>query len=83
MTNVVSLRMAPEKVAAIDRQAADAGLDRTKYLLRLVEEDLSRARKSKTRRRFASLHLLGKFRSEGSSNRAVRAALKARSEENR
>ena len=75
MTHVVSLRMPLRKVAAIDRKAADSGLDRTKYILRLVDQDLSRpAQKSK--RRFASRHLLGKFRSQGSSNAQVRAALK-------
>jgi hypothetical protein len=67
--------MPPEKVAAIDRRAADSGLDLTKYLLRLVDQDLARpARRSK--RRFASVHLLGRFRSRGSSNAQVRAALR-------
>ena len=71
--------MPPKKVAAIDRRAADSGLDRTKYLLRLVDQDLARpARRSK--RRFASLHLLGRFRSRGSSNAQVRAALRAQGE---
>lgn len=82
MTHVVSLRMPPEKVAAIDRRATDLGLDRTNYLLRLVDQELARpARRSK--RRFASLHLLGRFRSRGSSNAAVRGALKAQGEEDR
>ena len=82
MTHVVSLRMPPEKVAAIDRRANDSGLDRTKYLLRLVDEDLARrARKSK--RRFASVHLLGRFRSRGSSNLQVRAAVKVQGEKDR
>jgi hypothetical protein len=71
--------MPPEKVAAIDRRAADSGMDRTQYLRRLVDQDLARpARRS--RRRFASVHLLGRFHSRGSSNARVRAALKARSE---
>lgn len=83
MTQVVSLRVPQDKVAAIDRQAADAGLDRTKYLLRLVDEDLARSRNPRTRKRFASVHLLGKFKSKGSSNTAIRAALKVRSEEDR
>jgi hypothetical protein len=47
--------MPSEKVAAIDRRAADSGLDRTK-------------------------HLLGRFRSRGSSNAQVRAALCAQGE---
>lgn len=36
MTEAVSLRMPSSKLAAVDRRAADSGLDRSKYLLRLV-----------------------------------------------
>jgi hypothetical protein len=82
MTQVVSVRMASKKVAAIDRRAANSGVDRTKYLLRLVDADLARAT-AKSKRRFASRHLLGKFHSKGSTNAAVRAALKSQSEEDR
>ena len=82
MTEVVSLRMPTDKVAAIDRRAADSGLDRSKYLLRLVEEDLARPT-PKSKRRFASAHLLGKFRSHGSSNAAVKAVVKAHVEKDR
>ena len=74
--------MPSKKVAAIDRRAADSGLDRTKYLLRLVEQDLGRP-PSKSKRRFASSHLLGKFRSKGSSNAQIRAAIKAQVEKDR
>ena len=70
------------KVAAIDRRATDSGLDRTKYILRLVEKDLAQPM-PKSKRRFASAHLLGKFQSKGSSNAQVRAALKAQCEEDR
>ena len=70
------------KVAALDRRAADAGLDRTGYLLRLVEQDLSKP-VAKGRRRFASSHLLGKFVSQGSTNAAARAALKAHAQNDR
>jgi hypothetical protein len=74
--------MPPDKVAEIDQRAADSGLDRTKYLLRLVDADLAHpARRSK--RRFVSLHLLGRFASRGSSNAQVRAALKAQGEKDR
>lgn len=82
MTNVISLRIRPEKVAAIDRRAADSGLNRTTYILRLVEADLARPIRT-SKRRFASGHLLGKFESRGSTNRQVRAALKALHEKNR
>jgi hypothetical protein len=82
MTQVISLRMPPKKVAAIDRRAVDSGLDRTKYILALVDRDLAQT-PPKSKRRFASVHLLGKFRSQGSTNAQVRAALKAHSEEDR
>jgi hypothetical protein len=82
MTYVVSLRMPPKKVAAIDRRATDSGLGRTKYLLRLVDQDLARTSR-RSKRRFASLHLLGRFASRGSSNAQARAALKAQGEEDR
>ncbi len=71
-----------KKIAAVDRRAAQSGLDRTGYLLRLVEQDLSKPA-PKGRRRFASSHLLGKFVSQGSTNAAVRAALKAHAQEDR
>ena len=74
--------MPSKKVAAIDRKASDSGVDRTKYLLRLVDEDLARET-SKPKRRFASAHLLGKFHSSGSTNVAVRAALKSQGEKDR
>ena len=82
MTKVVSLRVPSDKVAAIDRRAADSGMDRTKYLLGLVEKDLARPA-AETKRRFASMHLLGRFQSKGSTNAQVRAALKAHSAEDR
>jgi hypothetical protein len=74
--------MPPDKVAAIDRRAADSGSDRTGYLLRLVDQDLA-CIAPKSKRRFASLHLLGRYHSQGSSNIQVRAALKAQSEKDR
>ncbi len=80
MTQVVSFRMPLRKLAAVDRRAADAGLDRTRYILRLVEQDLTRATPMGGRR-FASAHLLGKFQSSGSTNAAVRAALARRAHE--
>ncbi len=82
MTHVVSLRMPPKKVAAVDQRAADSGLDRTKYILRLVDQDLAKPA-PKSKRRFASIHLLGNFKSQGSSNAQIRAALKAHREQDR
>jgi hypothetical protein len=82
MTKVISVRMPSEKAAAIDRRAADSGLDRSKYLVRLVDLDLARPA-PKSKRRFASVRLLGKFHSSGSSNAAIRAAMKAHFEKDR
>jgi hypothetical protein len=82
MTQVISVRLPSEKVAAIDRRATESGLNRTKYLMLLVDEDLAQRRRQ-AKRRFASTHLLGRFQSKGSSNSAVRSALKTRSEEDR
>ncbi|HZR16958.1 MAG TPA: hypothetical protein VFE51_06490 [Verrucomicrobiae bacterium] len=82
MTQVISVRIPAQKVAAIDRRAADEGLDRTKYLLKLVEQDLAQ-RNRRLKRRFASSHLLGKFHSRGSSNAEIRRALKSRCDEDR
>jgi hypothetical protein len=74
--------MPTDKVAAIDRRATDSGLDRTKYLLRLVDQNLAQPA-PKSKRRFASLHLLGRFRSQGGSNAQVRAALKVQGDKDR
>ena len=82
MTEVISLRLPSSKLAEIDRRASDSGLNRSKYLMQVLEENLAK-RPPKAKRRFASKHLLGKFSSEGSSNAKVRAALKARSEKDR
>jgi hypothetical protein len=82
MTQVVSVRMPASKLDALDRRAADSGLDRSKYLLKLVDQDLS-ARAPKTKRRFASARLLGKYRAAGSTNEAVRNALKRHAKKDR
>jgi hypothetical protein len=83
MTRIVSLRIPVRKLAEVDRRAADAGLDRTGYLLRLLETD-SASKPSGRRRSFKSKHLLGRFKSSGSSNEKVRAAMKkAAHEKNR
>jgi hypothetical protein len=70
-------------LAEVDRRAADAGLDRTGYLLRLLENGAAQP-PGRQRRAFKSKHLLGRFKSLGSSNDKVRAALKkAAHEKNR
>jgi hypothetical protein len=83
MTRIVSLRIPVRKLAEVDRRAADAGLDRTGYLLRLLETGIARV-PAQRRRQFKSKHLLGRFKSSGSSNDKVRAAMKnAADEKNR
>ena len=75
MTRVVSIRIPVRKLAEVDRRAAAAGLRRTGYLLRLLEEDIAPATPVKGRS-FKSKHLLGRFKSAGSTNAKVRSALK-------
>jgi metal-responsive CopG/Arc/MetJ family transcriptional regulator len=82
MTEVISIRMPPETLAELDRRAADSGVDRSKYLMRLVTEDIQEPA-PKMKRKFASAHLIGKFQSSGSSNAQVRSALRAQSEKDR
>jgi hypothetical protein len=83
MTRIVSLRIPVRKLAEVDRRAADAGLDRTSYLLRLIETGPTQ-KLTRKRRPFKSKHLLGRFKSSGSSNSKVRAAMKsAANEKNR
>jgi hypothetical protein len=75
--------MSPTKLAAVDRRAADAGLDRTNYLLRLVDDALAKKKAPMPKRRFNSMHLLGKFHSSGSTNTNVRVAVKPSGEQDR
>jgi hypothetical protein len=83
MTRVISIRVPIRKLAEMDRRAAASGLGRTGYLLRLLDQDTSQAGPAKPRA-FKSKHLLGRFKSSGSTNAKVRAALKkAAHEKNR
>ena len=83
MTRIISVRIPVRKLAEMDRRAASAGLDRTGYLLRLLEIDTEQAPQAK-RRAFKSKHLLGHFKSLGSTNPKARAALRnAADEKNR
>ena len=58
MTKPFSLRARPSLIAAIDARAAELGQDRSKYILSLIEEDLTR-RSTPSRHRFASADLIG------------------------
>lgn len=83
MTRIISVRIPVRKLAEMDRRAANEGLDRTGYLLRLLERDTGQKTPAKGRR-FKSRHLLGRFKSAGSTNAKIRVALKnAADEKNR
>jgi len=58
MTKPFSLRARPSLIAAIDARAAQLGQDRTKYILSLVENDLT-PKKPGRRHKFASPDLIG------------------------
>ena len=60
MTRPFPLRARPSLIAAIDARAARLGQDRTKYILTLVERDLSEEKKPR-RQKFASYNLIGAF----------------------
>jgi hypothetical protein len=79
MTRPFSLRARPSVIAAIDARAAKLGQDRTKYILTLVERDLSE-KKSPSRRRFASEDLLGSIKTgiKSGDNATVRRLARQR-----
>ena len=61
MTRPISLRARPSVIAAIDARAAKLGQDRTKYILTLVERDIT-GEKASRKHRFASGDLIGSMR---------------------
>ena len=58
MTKPLSLRAQPALIAAIGARATQLGLNRSKHILPLVEQYLSRE-KARRRHRFASRDLIG------------------------
>jgi hypothetical protein len=90
MTRPFSLRARPSLIAAIDARAAQLGQDRTKYILSLVEHDLTEKDKTPARRhKFASADLIGSVSTgiKSGDNATVRAVitqrLKERAQKNR
>jgi hypothetical protein len=61
MTKPFSLRAKPSLISAMDARAAQLGQDRTKYILTLVERDLSEGKKPR-KHKFASFDLMGAFK---------------------
>lgn len=88
MTRPFSLRARPSLIAAIDARAARLGQDRTKYILTLVERDLSEEKKPR-RHKFASYNLIGAFSTgtgpatNENTRRIIAQRLKERREKNR
>ena len=88
MTKPISLRARPSVIAAIDARAARLGQDRTKYILSLVEQDLTEEKKTPRRYKFASHDLIrcvsignGPATNEN-TRRIIRQRLKERREKN-
>lgn len=88
MTRPFSLRARPSLLAAIDARAARLGQDRTKYILSLVEQDLTEDKKPRPHK-FASYDLIGSvstgigFGDNATIRKIIRQRLKERSEKNR
>jgi predicted DNA-binding protein len=85
---ILTIRMAPQKLAKLDRRAAELGRDRSGYVRSLIEEDLkSQPRAGKYV--FASKDLVGSVSTgikEGNNatvRKVVRARLLARYAKNR
>src|SRR5207245_10349361 len=62
MSMVLTVRMAPQKLAQLDRRAPEPGRDRCGYVRSLIEEDLKSARK--VRKRVFALRGPGRLRCE-------------------
>ena len=79
MTKPISLRARPSVIAAIDARAARLGQDRTKYILTLVERDLSEALTPR-RHKFASHDLIGSVSTglKSGDNATVRRVVRQR-----
>jgi hypothetical protein len=58
MTDVLTLRLPPGKLAKVDRRAAELGQERSRYIRGLIDEDLRGAAKPR-KHVFASEDLVG------------------------
>lgn len=60
MSNVLTLRLPPAKLARVDRRAAELGRDRSGYVRALIDQDLEQPAGARPHR-FASEDLIGAF----------------------
>jgi len=80
MTRILTVRLDAQLLAAAEARAARLGLDRTKYVRSLIEEDLAGKAASPVRK-FASEDLAGMYEGTGSpaNNVAARERLRRKS----
>lgn len=81
MTKPFSVRARPSLISAIDARAAQLGQDRSKYILTLVERDLSEADAQKPRKhKFACDDLIGAYSTgiKSGDNATIRKIIRER-----
>ena len=80
MTEVLTIRVAPELLAKADERAAELGLDRGKYVRSLIEHDVTAGAQKRQRRVFSSERFIGSVPlGRGPyTNRRVRAVVRER-----
>ena len=79
MSSVLTIRIAPQKLAKLDRRAAELGQNRSSYVRRLVEQDLESAPKPR-KHVFASEDLAGCVKTgiKSGDNATVRKIIRQR-----
>jgi len=83
MTKILTVRMDPHLLSEAEARASRLGLDRAKYIRKLIQEDLSHA-DDRSGKRFASEDLAGMYEGETTpaTNDVVRSRLRNRSQAN-
>lgn len=61
MTKLLSIRVKPELISAIDERSDEVGRNRSQYVLGLIQQDIEGARR-RSGHRFASDDLIGAIR---------------------
>lgn len=80
MTEVLTVRVAPDLLAKADARAAELGLDRGKYVRTLIEHDVTTSSRLRRKRTFVSEDFIGSVPlARGPyTNRRVRAIVRER-----